>query len=414
MVKVYIFGIGKGKKYLDRCLLKNDVTICGYIDNYKAELMKSFEGTPVVKQSELQEEYDYIVITLMQYQAAKRSLIQEGVSEEKIISFFDFDDASKEENWCVIDSYKWRTELMWRHYTEITIPTINNYGYELYADKLTLEKYIPDFVSADETVRIVKEEKKCLARFGDNEFEMILGRRRTNYQETNASLGARLKEVLESDMDNLLIGIADNYGSLDKYTDAAASDIRRYLGNGTREEHMHLLNLNRIYYDAYLSRPYMIYRDKQGAKERFRKIREIWEKQDVLVVEGENTRFGVGNDLLNNAKSVERILTLDKDCFNVYDEIFECVKKYGKQKLILIILGPVATIMAYDLAKIDYWAVDIGQLDVEYEWYLRQVEERCDIPYKTVSEVSSYDEIETDTTRDYIKKYQTEIIKYIK
>lgn len=33
--------------------------------------------------------------------------------------------------------------------------------------------------------------------------------------------------------------------------------------------------------------------------------------------------------------------------------------------------GPTATVLAYDLAKLGYQAIDLGHLDVEYEWYLR-------------------------------------------
>jgi glycosyltransferase family protein len=223
------------------------------------------------------------------------------------------------------------------------------------------------------------------------------------------------KDVLERCLraENLLIAIADNYGALDKYTDAAATGIRQYLSNGVREEHMQLLDLNRTYYDAYLSRTYLMYRDKEGAKERFCALKKLWDEKEVLVVEGEHTRFGVGNDLLQNAKSVERILTLDKDSFSVYDSLFEVVKKHGRGKLILIVLGPVATIMAHDLAKSGFWAVDIGQLDVEYEWYLRGAEKGCNIPYKTVSELTQYEGVQTDKEAEWIREYENQMIEYV-
>ena len=303
---------------------------------------------------------------------------------------------------------------MWKNYTEVVMPSIANYPYEIYADKLAERKEIPKIAPAEEAVEIILREKKCLARLGDGEFELILGRKRAKFQTLDEGIGIRLKSVLESNFDNLLIAIADNYGSLAKYTDEAASAIRQYLGTGTtREEHMKLLSLEKIYYDAYLSRPYLIYRNKENVETRFRNVQRIWSNQDVLIVEGMHTRFGVGNDLLDNAKSVQRILTEDRDCFELYDLLLQQVKEHGKSKLVLIILGPVATVMAYDLARENFWAIDIGQLDVEYEWYLRQVTERCDIPYKTVSEVSQYAPIETDVNVDYIKKYKSEIIKAV-
>lgn len=151
-----------------------------------------------------------------------------------------------------------------------------------------------------------------MARFGDNEFELMCGRLRTNYQNINNDLANRLTEVLHSDKENLMIAIADNYRALDKYTDDAAREIRKYLTEDVRKDHMRLLDLNRPYYDAYLSRPYIMYRDKSTAKERFDHIKQLWNDQDVLIVEGEYTRFGVGNDLLDNAASVSRIIVPSK------------------------------------------------------------------------------------------------------
>lgn len=158
MKSIYIFGIGKGKGYLERCLLEN-VYVCGYIDNYKAENMLFFEGKRVVRQNELFEQYDYIVITLMQYKDIKKALLEDGIAEEKIISFFDFEDASDDKNWLVIDPYKWRAELMWKHYNEIVIPTIDNMGYELYCDSQCVIKNNPKIINVKDTVDILYKEK---------------------------------------------------------------------------------------------------------------------------------------------------------------------------------------------------------------------------------------------------------------
>ena len=411
-MNVYVFGLGERKKYLDRCLLET-VSICGYIDNYKADTVPVFAGKPVVKQSDLRESYDYIILTLLEYENARESLIDDGIETGKIIAFFDFVDASNEEYWKVIDSYKWRTELIWRHYTEVVIPTIDNLDYELYADSEAVKKMCPKIMDVESTVRILYNEKKCLARFGDNEFELMFGRVRTNYQDTDSKLAERLREVLNSNEENLLIAIADNYGSLEKYTDKAARDIRSYMTKEIRENHMQLLDLNRQYYDAYLSRPYMIYRDKTKAKGRFDQIRALWNGEDVLIVEGEYTRFGVGNDFLDYARTVRRIIVPAQNAFDQYEEIKDMVHRHGKNKLILSILGPTATVLAYDLAKEGYRILDIGQLDVEYGWFLLGTKKKCALKYKEVSEVPSYKTVENDGEDENIVNYMDEIVESI-
>lgn len=410
MENIYIFGLGEGKKYLDCCLL-DTVNICGYIDNFKAEKIKNLDGIPVVRQNELCNNYNYIIITLMEYEDTRDSLIKQGIEEKKIISFFDFNDALNKNNWKIIDSYKWRTELMWKHYINVVKPLVENIGYEIYADAMKRE--CPKVMDVESTLDILKKERKSLARFGDNEFGLICGCVRTRYQDLDKKLESRLKEALESQVENLLIAIANNYGSLEMYTDDAARDIRMYMTKTVRKEHMKLLDSNRQYYDAYLSRPYMIYRDKENAEKRFEKVKAIWDGEEVLVIEGEHTRFGVGNDLLENARSIQRIIVPDRNAFEKYEEIKNAAYEYGKDKLLLSILGPTATVLAYDLAKEGYWIIDIGQLDTEYGWFLEKVEKRCGLKYKRVSEVGTHGQLEIDIFDENMQSYFNEIVKKI-
>lgn len=410
MKKIYIFGLGKGAAFVHRCLIKENIRLIGYIDNYKNAAVNEMDGIPIVSQREVGTDYDYIVVTLMKYEETRKQLRELGICAKKIICFFDFRDAENEEYWNILDSFKWRFELLWKHYRSTTMPTLDNLTYELYGDAVSIQSECPKILDANKTAELLWKERKCLARFGDGEFEIMCGRSRAKFQATEDNLGERLREALNAQEDNLLIAIADNYGKLDKYTDEGAEAIRSYMHAGVRKDHMALLDKERQYYDAYLSRPYIIFRDKKGAGERFANVRRIWDNQNVLIVEGEYTRFGVGNDLLDNTAQVSRILAPSENAFSKYDQIVEEVRRYGKNKLILVILGPTATVMAYELAKEGYWIIDIGQLDVEYEWYLRGVEERCDIPYKCVSEVNQYGEIMTDEQESYIKRYQSEII----
>ena len=413
MKKIYIFGLGKGKPFVDRCLLREDVEVLAVIDNYKAASLRQIDGIPIITQKELSRDFDYVIVTLMQYESTRAQLIRQGVDADKIICFFDYECAEREDCWSVLDSYKWRVELMWKHYRSVAMPTLDNLIYEIYGESEVVQRQCPKIVDVDKTAEILLKDRKSLARFGDGEFELMCGRRRALFQDIDDKLSERLREALSSENDNLLVAIADNYGKLDKYTDDGAEAIRSYMSSKVRKEHMELLDLKRQYYDAYLSRPYIIYRDKQSAGKRFENVRKIWEAQEVLVVEGEYTRFGVGNDLLDNASQVSRILVPSKNAFSLYDEIITTVRRQGKNKLILAILGPTASVLAYDLAKEGYWIIDIGQFDVEYEWYLRNADKRCDIPYKCVSEVLQYNEILTDDKEDYIQKYKSEIIAKI-
>ncbi len=79
----------------------------------------------------------------------------------------------------------------------------------------------------------------------------------------------------------------------------------------------------------------------------------------------------------------------------MYDEILSAVKQYADANtLVLISLGPTATVLAYDLAMAGIQALDIGQLDNEYEWYLRNAAGRIEIPGKRVAELGKYHKVQ--------------------
>ena len=57
-----------------------------------------------------------------------------------------------------------------------------------------------------------------------------------------------------------------------------------------------------------------------------------------------------------------------------------------REKLVLLALGPTATVMAYDLSHLGFQAIDIGNVDIEYEWYLRGATSKVRIEGKYTSE----------------------------
>ena len=92
---------------------------------------------------------------------------------------------------------------------------------------------------------------------------------------------------------------------------------------------------------------------------------------------------------MNQTKSIKRIICPTKNAFRVYNKILNSVLKISKDHLILIALGPTATVIAYDLSNLGYQAIDFGHIDVQYELYLRNATNWIRIPYKIVVE---YDE----------------------
>ena len=99
-----------------------------------------------------------------------------------------------------------------------------------------------------------------------------------------------------------------------------------------------------------------------------------------------------------------------KNAFSKFEEILETLQKEKKDSLILISLGPTATLLSYNLAKMGYQTLDIGHFDIEYEWYLRGVSKKEKIENKYTNEVEGGNFI-VDT---YNEKYSKQIKKIIK
>ena len=121
------------------------------------------------------------------------------------------------------------------------------------------------------------------------------------------------------------------------------------------------------------------------------------------------TRFGVGNDLLDNAVRIRRIEAPAVSSFDKYEEILETAKEAAGEKkdiLFLIALGPTACVLAWDLFKEGYQAIDIGHLDLEYEWFLKGTGEICPVPGKYNNELPGGDVV----SDIHDEKYESEII----
>ena len=86
-------------------------------------------------------------------------------------------------------------------------------------------------------------------------------------------------------------------------------------------------------------------------------------------------------------KSIRRILTPTKNAFESYDKILQTVLKVEKDVLILVVLGAAANVLVYDLMKQGYQAIDIGQIDMDYEWYRVGAKNRVPIPDRYVSQL---------------------------
>lgn len=277
-----------------------------------------------------------------------------------------------------------------------------------YNKKITLNRKPPIVMNTDETLKRIINDKCSVSRFGDGEFSLIYGES-LKFQASSSEISNRLREILISNKNKHIVCIPNVFENMEWATDNARKYWMKYL-NLNRSKIYKIINMNKIYYDTQVTRLYIDIKDKSKVEKRFNLVESLWNNREVVIVEGEKSRLGIGNDLFNGCKSIERIICPSINAFSKYDEIFKEVKKQDKSKLILIALGPTATILAYDLSNEGYQAIDIGHIDIEYEWYLMKVKEKCPVKNKYIGEINGGDCVEDILD----KKYNKQIIKIIK
>lgn len=384
MKTVFIWGAGKMAEIVYNAIRKDQCRVKGLLDSNREIQGSAWHDILTVYRPSviIDEAFDYLVISVLDWESIKEECSKLGIPTKKIVVFWEND------NYTDIIDYNIKKIALLEKEVERYRLSLENMPWELANDIEYYRSKLPIIHSSDVLLKKVIEEKCSLCRFGDGELEIMRGKERPWFQTVNAQLSDRLKDIFATDNPKIIIALADNFGCLECYKDDAAYGIREYLSGGTRDELMKIIGTQREYYDAYVSRPYLMYKDKGQAEVIFNLFKKVWDKRKLLLVEGKNSRVGVNNDLFTGAHRIRRIICPSKNAFDKYEEIFNVVKNnITKDELVLISLGPTATVLAYDLSMLGLQALDIGQLDNEYEWFKRGADVRKEIPGKAVAEL---------------------------
>ncbi len=286
--------------------------------------------------------------------------------------------------------------------------------YWYFADVLTRRLFRKiNVLDSFESIQYIIEHRCSVSRYGDGEFSSFWGQG-VGFQNVDQKLVKALKHVLNaSDAPNHIVGIPYFL----KNVDGTVKLTREFWGYFVRKYGKLLLpylSEKRTYIDTQISRFYIEYHDYRRSTRQLDMLRKIWDGRDVVIVEGTQSRTGVGNDLYENAKSLQRILGYPTNGFSHYDEMLKAITVHVRPedgKLLLLSYGPTATVLAYDLAKLGYQAVDIGHLDIEYEWYLRGFGKGGKIEGKYTNEANGGDTVEECRDEKYLKEIICDITK---
>lgn len=267
-------------------------------------------------------------------------------------------------------------------------------------------------LNVKETFALI-EKGRTLIRFGDGELRLLMGVGDVDFQKRDRRLEADLKKIYDSYCQNqegrvllCLPGFLSNYPREYELTKDGSYWVFTFLRKYFSCFKKLFLASRQIYFgEASITRPYCQIQNLEYAEYVFGEFKRILMAKRILLIEGRFTRFGVGNDLFYGARSVKRILGPETNAYDKIDEIYDRARKEDCD-MVLIALGPAAKVLAYRLSEDGFFCLDVGHLDVEYEWYKLRAKEKVNIENKYVNECN-----EKLVVNNFVDKgYEEEII----
>lgn len=257
-----------------------------------------------------------------------------------------------------------------------------------------------------QTANMLANSTKSFARLGDGEINIIKGKS-IRFQKYSDQLRQEILETINNN--EIEIGLPHGF----KYTNIDKFSIKVFWWSYL-VRHFVMIQKHfqrKEYFDTNFSRVVSELQDYQYIEECIDEVKQIWADKRIIVVEGAATRFGVGNDLFDHTISVKRILAPAKHAYMRINELEKSVYENAKSDdvLVLIALGPSATVLVNRLSKKGIRAIDVGHFDLQYEHFLAGKRTLTKIAHKFNNEVTGGENISDIHDEKYLREIVADI-----
>lgn len=254
-----------------------------------------------------------------------------------------------------------------------TLNLVNDkYFYEL----MDVRPWKPKILDVDSGIDELLATGKSLCRLGDGECKLMNGIP-LDFQQCDVRLTEKLIQILSDAESNCYVGIPRYYWYIiddiernsnpyhKRYYTFQIPPIRRFFA-----EHC---NKEKTYFDACLG-GYMSNKSSDFCKTRFQKLKQLFNGRKVLIVAGETVFKNITHDFFDNVKQKEILLAPRINAWSHFDEILQKILTYPKDFVVALILGPTATVLAYELSKLGRTAYDIGHVPKDYDAFMKNAD----------------------------------------
>lgn len=232
----------------------------------------------------------------------------------------------------------------------------------------------PNILTTTKSIDYILRNNCSLVRFGDGELNLCCGIN-IGFQNASKLLQDRLIEILCHGSDDKVLLAIPEFNS--KYNNVLYNEQVSFWEYYWYKMYSKLgsLFIHKVYGNTDISRNTVFYENN------IEYIKKIWDKRDVVFVFGDMGRFEIKSELFDNILSFKIIKVPPVNAFSKYNEILNSCLAYNKDKLFLIAAGPTATVLAFDLMKNGYQALDIGHIPNCYDQYLGKISSPESLPY---------------------------------
>ena len=247
---------------------------------------------------------------------------------------------------------------------------LDNLYYELSDKNFSVKK--PIIINPYKTINEIIDKKISISRFGDGEFELMFNRS-IPFQKFDIKLQKRLLSIIQSQKPNIGICIPYFYwNEIFNYNNRVKNFIRKEFAP-FRKEYESVINFENNYYATEFTQINMAMGDYVDLDKYYSTVKKIWDNRKIVLVHGEKIFNELEYNIFENAHSIQHVVAPSINAFEKYDSVLKEILKFDKDCLIVIILGPTATVLAYDLSIHGYQALDFGHIAKDYDFYKKKI-----------------------------------------
>lgn len=229
------------------------------------------------------------------------------------------------------------------------------------------EIFVPKIRNNFETIETLIKYPKSIIRFGDGEFRLIENDD-IPFQDSSNILSKKLLEILDSEDENLLIGLPYEYY---KSNVCLRNSNRKFLYSWVplwlKHINKYLKNSN-TYYSTSISQVYAMY-EKYDFEKHFHMLKQIWNDKKITIITGDRVLNNINNNIFSNAKEINYVYGPTKNAFEKYEELKNKLLKLSQDQILIFAIGPAGKVLAYECFKNGYRVLDLGHVIKDYDTY---------------------------------------------